>query len=111
VVAPERVDRRHRSAHLGLVHDVVVVQRPDVHELDGDGAEHDLVRDRRRARRRRHRRGERERRSLPLAAGANEVHGDLGERGIVRRDGVEQRALHAGQAIRQGDRRHVREAR
>ena len=37
-VAPAGVDARHAPAGLGLVDHVVVVQRPEVHELDRDGA-------------------------------------------------------------------------
>ena len=75
-VAPAGVDARHAAAGLGLVDHVVVVERPEVHELDGarapvtasslDGAAP--------ARRRRGVGGaEGEGRAEALAAGADEV--------------------------------------
>ena len=73
---------------VGLVHHVVVVERAEVDELDRDPAPHDVVGSAAGTTGSARRAGPTRRRSRPepLAAGPDEVAGDLGEQGRRRLD-------------------------
>jgi len=91
------VHRLDGAPRLGLVHDVVVVERTEVHELDRHAAEHDLV-----ARRPGRTRGDGgggdgETGPDPLAAGLDQVPGDLGEHRVVGLDGLAQLVVDPGE--------------
>ena len=76
-VAPAGVDARRSPPGVGLVHDVVVVERAEVDELDGHATEDHVVADRRLDPRRVIGQGggrrDREQGPRPLAAGGDEV--------------------------------------
>ena len=80
----------------GLVHDVVVVQRRQVGELDDDGGRHDAGRGRvAELRRQQH-----EQRPEPLAAGVDQVPGGLGDERVVALHRVVQRRLDRARPAR-----------
>jgi len=84
-VAPFCVDRVDAAPSVSLVEHVVVVQRSEVHELAGHAAEHDVVVGRRAS----DCGGDNgDHRPQSLAAGDDQVRGDLGE--------VRVRRLHRG---------------
>ena len=80
-VVPARVRRLGAAAHARLVHDVVVVERREVGELDDDRGRHDLRRGRVAEMRGQHA----HQRAEPLAAGVDEVAGRLGDELVVGR--------------------------
>ncbi len=86
-VAPSGVDRLHAAPRVGLVHDVVVIERSEMHELASDTATHgivggpdpvDLGR------------GDSHHRAQSFAAGNEQMGRKLGEIGVTRDD----RGLH-----------------
>ena len=81
-VGPAGVDARHAAARLGLVDDVVVVQRAEVDELARDAAGDHVVADRRVAAGRGVGGAEGEGRADALAAGRDEVRADLAEEAV-----------------------------
>ena len=92
-VRPARVHRRHAAARLGLVDHVVVVQRAEVHELDRGAAGDDVGRGGAVAAGAAYAAHKRERRPQALAAGREQVAGDLAEEPVVGRHGVAQPRL------------------
>ncbi len=104
-VAPARVHAGHAAARLGFVDHVVVVERSEVHQLArhraGEGVVGRRARRRRRPRAGRVRRDQREGGAQPLAAGADEVGGDLGEERIGRLDRFPQRSVDADEVVRE----------
>ena len=81
-VAPAGVDARDVAPARRLVHHVVVVERGEVHELDRDAAEQRVLAG---VATRQGRGSERQRGAQPLAAGLDEVRGDLVEEGVAPR--------------------------
>ncbi len=84
-VAEAGVDALHVAAHQGLVHDVVVVERGQVDELDGHRPL-EVVGGRRPATS--GGRGQGQAGPQALAPGRDQVGGDLVEEGVARADGV-----------------------
>src|SRR5207244_10548079 len=78
---------------LGLVDDVVVIERAGLHELTRDGAGDGLVGNRFGARTGGVGRAEREGGADALAAGVDQVGGDLGQRAVRAGNGDAQRSL------------------
>ncbi len=92
-VAPARVGAGRAAAHQRLVHDVVVVQRREVGELDHRRGEHHLLVVRvAEVSGQRH-----EQRPEPLAAGIDEMPGGLGDQRVGARDRVDQHRLDVPQ--------------
>ena len=100
-VAPPGVDALDEVPGGGLVHDVVVVQRAQVHQLAAHPAHHRLGRHGLGAGGGGERGGHGERRPLALAAGLDEVGGDLREEGVVGGDGLQQGVVHPTEAVGQ----------
>ena len=102
-VAPLGVDRVHAAAGVGFVHDVVVIERAEVHELAGHTAAHDVVADAVDAQLGADAgdlcRDDGQHRPQPLASGDDQVRGDLGEVRIGGLHGVVHRHFDAGSAI------------
>ena len=82
-VAPAGVHAVDRAPGRGVVHDVVVVERAEVHQLHRHRAEHDLRRGGAHHVVGGGRRGDGEGGPHPLAAGEDQVAGDLGEERVV----------------------------
>ena len=85
----------HAAARLGLVDHVVVVERPEVHELDRRAAGDGVVGGGRARAVDRVGRAQDERRAQPLAAGREQVAGGLAEESVVGGHGVAQPDLDA----------------
>jgi hypothetical protein len=86
------------SAHQRLVHDVVVVERGEVGELDTDGCSDDLV-----GHLTARERGEDgQRRPEPLAAGREQVPGRLGDERIGVVDGLDEQPIDPRHGCGQG---------
>jgi len=93
-IAPARVHALDRPAHGGLVHDVVVVERRQVHELHGHGplevvGPGFMLSP--------GGRGQGQPRAQALASGGDEMAGDLVEEGVTRAHGLPKLGLQAGQ--------------
>ena len=82
-VAPAGVYALDSPSGLGGVHDVVVVQGPLVDQLDGHTAPDDVSRGRARLGVQYLGGGHGQGRSYPLAAGIDQVTGDLGQEGLI----------------------------
>ena len=108
-VAPLGVDRLHPATGVGLVDDVVVIQRAEMHQFAGDPAAHHVVAGIRSADL-----GGRDGddRAKPFAARHDEVGGDLGEVRVGRLHGAVDLLLDPFEILvhrRQGqERRHLR---
>ncbi len=102
VIPPRDVHRRHAPSDLGVVHDIVVVERSDVHQLDGCGTGDDLVGYGSRRIERGGRRRDREPGSYPLAAGVHEMGGDVTEERQIGHDGFLECDLDATQIVDHG---------
>ena len=105
-VAPAAVHADDVAPADRLVHDVVVVERGEVHELDRDAAEQGVLSRRRSPSR--VGRGERQRGAQALASRADEVGGDLVDERLTGKDDSAQRSPRDGrgrtrrQAARRG---------
>ena len=88
-IAPPGVDRVDAASGLGLVHHIVVVQRPEVHQFTRDTTLHDIVGGGATGQLAGH---DRQHRSQSFPSGDDQVRRDLGEVGV----GGDDRGPHGG---------------